>query len=182
MSPAKTLPASGLEYWLQSCRAHGLSKDYGICGLKDLSRTTLVMYQKCWRKFSDWYNKWQVDYDGITVNKICYFLLFLFNSKNNSGNDYSGEALNTFRSAISYFVKLDFPNLGHHEKVVKLFGSFRKQRPSFPRYQVTWDVGIVLRFLASWHPPSELSLKKLTLKTAVLIAITSSDEHKPYML
>ena len=99
----------------------------------------------------------------------------MFNSKNNSGNEYSGEAINAYRSAISYFVKLDFPNLGHHEKVVKLFGSFRKQRPSFPRYPVTWDVGIVLRFLASWHPPSELSLKKLTLKTAALIALTSSD-------
>ena len=55
------------------------------------------------------------------------------------------------------------------------FQSFHQQRPSFPRYLVTWDIGIFLKFLASWHPPSALSLKKLTLKTVVLIALTSSD-------
>ena len=56
-----------------------------------------------------------------------------------------------------------------------MFQSFYKLRPSFPRYTVTWDVGKVLRFLASWHPPSALTLKQLTLKTVALIALTSSD-------
>ena len=44
-----------------------------------------------------------------------------------------------------------------------------------PRYVVTWDVGKVLRFLASWHPTSAITLKQLTLKTVALIALTSSD-------
>ena len=91
------------------------------------------------------------------------------------GKKYSGEALNTFRSAISFFVKLDLPDLGSHIAVSRLFSFFYKQRPSFPRYVVTWDVGKVLNFLARWHPPSSLSLKQLTLKTVMLIALTSSD-------
>ena len=40
---------------------------------------------------------------------------------------------------------------------------------------MTWDVKSVLNFLASWHPPASLSFKQLTLKTLVLVAITSSD-------
>ena len=48
-------------------------------------------------------------------------------------------------------------------------------RPEFPRYLVTWDVGVVLRFLAGWHPPEDLSLKQLTLKTVALVALTASD-------
>ena len=99
----------------------------------------------------------------------------MFNSKNASGNDYSGEALNSFRSAIAYFTKLDFPNLGHNVAIARLFSSFYQQRPSFFKYLVTWDVGLVLKYLATWHPPLDLSLKKLTLKTVALIALTSSD-------
>ena len=59
--------------------------------------------------------------------------------------------------------------------VVRLFNYFYKSRPNFPRYMVTWDVGIVLKFLAKWHPKENLSLKQLTLKTVALVALTSSD-------
>ena len=73
-------------------------------------------------------------------------------------------------------MKLEIPFLGFNERVKKLFKFFWKKRPSFSsRYTVTWDVGKVLRFLATWHPPESLSLKQLTLKTAALVALTSSD-------
>ena len=99
----------------------------------------------------------------------------MFNSGSLSGSTYTGDALNTFRSALSFFLKLDFPNLGYDVRITRLFSSFYKLRPSFPRYVVTWDVGIVLRFLAAWHPPSSLSLKQMTLKTVALVALTASD-------
>ena len=72
-------------------------------------------------------------------------------------------------------MKLDFPNLASHPALSRLFESFYKIRPTFPRYPVTWDVGKVLKYLATWHPPSSLTLKKLTLKTVALIALTSCD-------
>ena len=172
---AQALPTSGVEYWLQSCKTHGFSEQYAKCTLKNNKRKTLISYLKCWRKFANWYNKWKTNYSAITVTDVSDFLLCLFNSKNESGNNYSVDTINTYRSAIAYFVQLDIPNLGFDVALLRLFQSFHQQRPSFPKYLVTWDVGIVLKFLASWHPPSALSLKKLTLKTVVLIAITSSD-------
>ena len=86
--------------------------------------------------------------------------------------------MNQFRSSLAYFLKYEFPNLGYDVTITRLFKMFYKTRPSFPRYNVTWDVGQVLRFLASWHPPSSLTLKQLTLKTVALVALTSSDRSQ----
>ena len=36
-------------------------------------------------------------------------------------------------------------------------------------------MGLVLKFLAIWHPKVSLSMKRLTLKTVALVALTSSD-------
>lgn len=102
-------------------------------------------------------------------------MLFLFNSKTCTGTDYSGNALNVYRSALSFFLKLEIPDLGYNPVVTRLFTFFYKTRPNFPKYVVTWDVGIVVRFLAGWHPASSLSLRQLTLKTVTLVALTSCD-------
>ena len=101
--------------------------------------------------------------------------MFPFNSSSSAGKSYTSDALNTFRSAISFFLKLDFPDLRYDPRVTRLFASFYRLRPTFPRYVVAWDVGIILRFLADWHPPSSLSLRQMTLKTVALVALTASD-------
>ena len=122
-----------------------------------------------------WCAERKVGYGEITVDVICSYLLFLFRSKTPSGNDFSSGALNKIRSAISFFMQYELSGLGTRMPVVRLFNYFYKSRPSVPRYSVTWDVGIVLRFLAEWHPKESLSLKHLTLKTVMLVALTSSD-------
>ena len=72
-------------------------------------------------------------------------------------------------------MQYDIPNLGFVKPISRLFTYFYKIRPVVHRYNVTWDVGIVLKFLAKWHPKETLSLKQLTLKTVALVALTSSD-------
>ena len=101
--------------------------------------------------------------------------MFLFNSPAASGHYLSCSALNSIRSALAFFLQYNLPDLGYDTTITRLFSSFYKARPSFPRYLVTWDVGKVLRFIATWHPADSLSLKHLTLKTVTLIALTSSD-------
>ena len=70
-------------------------------------------------------------------------MLYLFKSETLSGYNYFGESLNAIRSALSFFLKLDFPNLGYDARITRMFGSFYRLRPTFPRYVVTWDVGVV---------------------------------------
>ena len=87
----------------------------------------------------------------------------------------NGAALNTIRSSLSFFLQYDIPDLGYDITITRLFKYFYLERPSFPRYVVTWDVGKVLRFLASWYPANSLDMKQLTLKTVSLVALTSCD-------
>ena len=122
-----------------------------------------------------WCGERQIGYGEITVGDVSDYMLFLFNSKTSSGKDYTSEALNKIRSGISFFLQYDIPRLGFEMPLTRLFTSFYKMRPVLPRYNVTWDVGIVLKFLARWHPKESLSLKQLTLKTVALVALTSSD-------
>ena len=51
-------------------------------------------------------------------------------------------------------------------------GVFNK-RPSLPKYTVTWNPQTVLNFLKTWDPLTELSLKQLSLKLAVLALLLS---------
>ena len=48
-------------------------------------------------------------------------------------------------------------------------------KPPMPRYSKTWDVDIVLKFLANWMPLQSLSLKELTLKAVTLVALVSGN-------
>ena len=48
------------------------------------------------------------------------------------------------------------------------------QTPPLPKYRFTWDVSVVLRYLASLYPLESLSLKLLTLKVTALIALAAA--------
>ena len=49
-----------------------------------------------------------------------------------------------------------------------------KSNPPVPRYHTTWDVSTVLSYLSSLPKPTQSSLKSLTLKLAMLIALVSA--------
>lgn len=95
------------------------------------------------------------------------FLAKLFQN----GTSYS--ALCTARSALSSYLEInDFGNLDCVKRFMK--GVF-EQRPSIPlRSKVeTWDPQQVIEFLEPWYPHESLSLKDLTLKLTMFLAILS---------
>lgn len=47
-------------------------------------------------------------------------------------------------------------------------------RPLRPKYQKTWDVSIVLNFIKTYFPLESLSLKKLTEKLLILLALITA--------
>ena len=53
---------------------------------------------------------------------------------------------------------------------------FQDNNPPVRRYRTTWDVDLVLCYLSSLPEPSHLSLKCLTLKTAMLIVHVSAQK------
>ena len=99
----------------------------------------------------------------------------MFKKGSPTGRTLNAGSLNTVRSSLAFFLKYDLPGLGYDITITQMFRYFYLSRPTFTKYIVTWDVGKVLKFLASWHPASSLSIKQLTLKTAAIVALTSCD-------
>lgn len=93
-------------------------------------------------------------------------------------NQLSYSTINTARSALSsYLMGYQFPGchytVANHTFIVRyLKGVFNCCKPA-PRYQETWDVKPVLEYLELLHPLDKLSLKELTHKLAILLALTS---------
>lgn len=98
------------------------------------------------------------------VNKLLDFLTCLFYDEKLS---YS--SLNTARSAVSQAFSLkELSSLGSHPLVVQFMKGVFNMKPRLPRTTVTWDTGIVLRFLQRWHPAKILSLYQLSVKVVLL--------------
>ena len=96
------------------------------------------------------------------------FLLKLFKKSLGYG------ALNTARSTLSCIAQpKNMLSFGSQPLVARFLKGVYVCRPSLPRYVETWDVKVVLQFLANLHPPSKLPLKELTLKLLMLVSLVS---------
>lgn len=86
------------------------------------------------------------------------------------GASYS--VVNTARSSLSSIIMLpgNLP-VGNHPLVKRLLRGIFVKQPSLPRYKEIWDVDIVFTFLRNVILNCELSLKMLTLKLVMLLAL-----------
>lgn len=84
-------------------------------------------------------------------------------------------SLNTARGALSSLgITVDGCSAGRHPLVTRFLRGVFNLRPSVPRYTRTWDVQQVLQHLRTMEPLSSLSLKDLTLKLVMLMALTQA--------
>jgi hypothetical protein len=98
--------------------------------------------------------------------EVLDFLTYLYDQ----GLKYS--ALNTARAALSSFVILDNNvTVGKHPLIQRFLKAVYLNRPTLPRYSVTWDVLPVLNFLRTLFPLDTLSLRSLTFKLVMLIGL-----------
>lgn len=85
------------------------------------------------------------------------------------------ESVNTARSALSALgIVLEGSRAGAHPLVSRFMRGVFNLRPSCPRYTETWDIRPVLIHLRSLFPVHQLSLKDLTLKLVMLMALTQA--------
>ena len=103
-------------------------------------------------------------------NALCYL-----HSLYDRGLSYS--ALNTARSAISnvdnHYTEFSHTPVGKHPLICRyLKGIFNKQKP-VPKYSTIWSVDLVFGYLSNLWPLHKISLKELTLKLVMLIALTT---------
>ncbi|XP_070549703.1 uncharacterized protein [Ptychodera flava] len=167
----KSYTTSRLDAIRRHYRGQGISAKATEILVKAVRQSTSKQYDFKWTRFASWCSQRNVDPVSCPAAIILEFLTELFQDKNLT---YS--TLNGYRAAISSaHLNVYGKPIGSHPLVVNLFRGFFHIRPPTPRYPVTWDVTGVLNYLKSLHPSSSLSLKQLTLKTVMLIALTSSD-------
>lgn len=86
--------------------------------------------------------------------------------------ELSYSAINSARSALSAIgLVKDGCSVGTHPLVIRFLKGVYNMRPPQSRYVETWDVSVVLRYLKTLYPEDTLSLKMLTFKLVMLIAL-----------
>ncbi|XP_055954504.1 uncharacterized protein LOC126811206 isoform X1 [Patella vulgata] len=154
-----------------------LRKSYKEQGLSEQSTRILLASWKTGTKkqYSVFIKRW-IQYCGkkkisiiqSSIADVTSFLTELFET----GLSYS--SLNTARSALSAMgIIIQGHSVGTHPVISKFMRGVFNLRPSKPRHMVTWDVGKVLLYLKKLSPVKDLSLKDLTLKLTMLIALTN---------
>ncbi|PFX21005.1 hypothetical protein AWC38_SpisGene14530 [Stylophora pistillata] len=84
--------------------------------------------------------------------------------------------LNVCRSAISMtHPKVDSLRVGEHPLIKQLLRGIFNSRPPLPRYSGTWDVQKASSYMASLGTNDLLTLKILSLKLGLLLALTSME-------
>ena len=158
---------------MESLRDHlsseGISKEATDILLSAQRRSTNAQYKSCWAKWCCWCRQQQVDNFRPAVSDLVHFLTELFEQ----GKQYS--TINTYRSAISSTVPpLDRTPLGQHKIVCSFMKGVFNERPPKPRYSGTWEVSLVTGLFEKWPVNSNLDLKRLSRKCAMLLALTSA--------
>ena len=84
--------------------------------------------------------------------------------------------INNHRSAISAFhEQIQGKRVGEHPRVCALLAEIINSRPPQPKYCFIWNVQTVIEFIRKeWGKNQELSVKFLTYKLAMLMALTSA--------
>ncbi len=71
-------------------------------------------------------------------------------------------------------VHVDGVSIGQHPLVTRLLKGVYNQRPPKPRYTSTWDVDIVLNHMTSLGENTDLTLKQLSQKLVMLMALVQA--------
>ena len=85
------------------------------------------------------------------------------------------ESLNTARGALSSLgLTFEGFRVGNHPLIIRFMRGVFALRPSRSRYTTVWDVNQVLNYLRKLSPVKHLTLKDLTLKLTMLMALTQA--------
>ena len=120
-------------------------------------------YLKKWKRFCAERN---INWLNATVEQGIDFLAQLFEQ------NLSYSAIITARSALSIILThTDGTSFGDNRLVSRFLKGVFETKPALPKYKKIWDVGKVLIYLRSLTLNADISLKQLTHKLVMLLAL-----------
>lgn len=132
--------------------------------ISSLSESSLKNYDVALKKWWSFCNQTSIDLYNPSIREIILFL----SDQYEKGLSYS--SINCIRSAISLIVSVD---CAEDSRVKRFFKGISNLRPSRPKYDQTWDPKIILDFYNDKAEDKDLSLKDLSKKLIVLLALTT---------
>ena len=150
----------------QSLLSQNISERVSKILLASRKERTEKQYESAWKQFCRWCHKKSVNLFSCHLDSILLYLSDLYEK----GLQY--RTIDSNRSAISMtHLPTDNVCVRAHPLVSRLMKGIFNICPAVPKYLKTWDVSVVLKYLISLSPAPFLSLKKLTLKLVMIIAI-----------
>jgi len=166
----RAVTVSRLEAIRHRQQAEGISSEASQLLAAGWSRGTNSTYESAWRRWDSWCSERHIDPISCAIQPFLEFLTGLFKE----GLQY--RTINTIRSAISMTHNhIEGVPIGQHPLVSRLLKGVHNTRPPQPRYSSTWDVDIVIKYLQSLGENDSLSLKALTQKLALLMALVGAN-------
>ena len=155
-----------LAYLRESFSSRGVSPEASKLLLSSWRPKTQSSYNSAFAKWASWCQQRNRDPTFGPIEDVVNFLSESFDK----GFQY--RSLNSYRSAISaVHSKVDGYSVGKHPLVSRLLKGAFNERPPLPRYSSFWNVDTVLGHFRGLGDNGSLSLKTLTLKTVMLMAL-----------
>jgi integrase len=149
----------------KALQSQGISRKSRNIILKSWRESTKKQYDTYIKKWIH-YSKRKDNPCRPSITTVLKFLTKLFEK----GGKYS--SMNTARSALSSFIRLcGGIDLSTSEIMSRFMKGVFNTRPALPRYQTTWDVGKVLKYLSN---NSDLTLLQLSCKICMLLLLLTA--------
>ena len=158
---------SGMARIRESFESRGISSEASALLLASWRPKTQSNYDSLFSKWSCWCSQRNRNPIEGPVEDVANFLADLFKE------GYLYRSLNSYRSAISALhSKVDGYSIGQHPLITRMLKGVFNERPPVARYSAFWDVGVVLRYLKGLGTNDTLTLRMLTIKSVMLMALT----------
>ncbi|XP_047990085.1 uncharacterized protein LOC125229321 isoform X1 [Leguminivora glycinivorella] len=133
--------------------------------MSSLSENTYKQYDSCLKNWLIYSNNHCINYLKPSVTDVINFLAFIYEN----GAQYG--TINSHKSAISLLLG---PAYLEDERIKRFMKGVFRLRPTAPKYDLTWDPGIVLRYLSNKGPNDSLDLENLSKKLSTLLALVTA--------
>lgn len=153
----------------RSLQGKGIPEDIAGFISTSWSDGTRKQYSCAWRKWYLWNHIRFSSPFQTSESVVLNYLYFLFMS----GKSYS--VINLHKSVLLQTLPF-FGNswCSDSKLIIRFMKSVSIHKPARPKYIMTWDVSVVLSYLQTLMPLSQLSLKLLTLKALALVALATA--------
>ena len=156
-----------LVYLRQSYTSRGISSQGADLMLASWRDKTNSNYGSSFSRWASWCQQRGRDPLRGPIEDVVNFIASLYSQ------GYKYQSLNAYRSAISSTHEyVDGISVGSRPTITRLLQGAFKSRPPQSRYTSFWDVGVVIQYIKDLGDNKDLSLKQITMKTVMLLALT----------